>query len=193
MADLSHLGGLNEVAQLDLDNYAENKESTFRLPAEGRYTLRVTDNFTSESFGATQKGDLSITIDPTIVGPTNEGFQLRFSRVSAKTFQRGNQAVSQVGDFLKAVGVSGVMRTNADIADLVESTAGRTFDAKLVWSAYNRQTGYEVKGMAKFPKLADGTHQSWMLDPTPGAVDENGNPHRLLARLSIDRFIPAGQ
>lgn len=113
--------------------------------------------------------------------------------MSAKPFQRGNSTVSQVGDFLKSVGVSGVIRSNQDIANLVEQTSGRVFDAKLVWNGYNKVTGFEVKGMKNFPRTADGSHQSWMEDPTPGAVDDSGNPYRVMARLQIDRFIPLGQ
>ena len=193
MADLSHLGGLNPVEQLDLENYADSKESTFRLPAKGRYTLRAPESFPSAAFGRTKAGALSIQIDPTIVGPTNEGFTLRFTKISAKAFERAGLKVSQVGDYLRAVGVKGVIRSEQDAADLVEKTAGQVFEAKLDWRAYNTKTGFQLQGMERFPRLPDGTYQSWVEDPTPGAVDENGNKMRVRANLIIDRFIPQGE
>lgn len=190
MADLSHLGGLNDIEQLDLSNYADNKESTFRLPAEGRYTLRAPESFPAAAFGRTKGGALSIQIDPTIVGPTNEGFTVRFIKVSAKSFNRDGKIVSQLGDYLRACGVGGVIRSEQDAADLVEKTAGTVYEAKLVWRAYNTKTSFTLQGMTRFPRNADGSYQSWVEDPTPGAVDENGNPWKVRANLVVDRFIP---
>lgn len=194
MADLSHLGGLNAVEQLDLSNYADNKESTFRLPVEGRYTLAAPDSFPSSAFTRTKAGALSIQIDPTVVGPTNEGFTIRFVKVSAKPFRRDGKLVSQAGDYLRACGVTGVIRTEQDLADLIEQTAGRVYEAKIVWRAYNTKTAFTLQGMQRFPKLADGTYQSWVEDPTPGAVDpETGKAFRVRANLVIDRFIPVSE
>lgn len=194
MADLSHLGGLNDVVQLDLENYAENKESTFRLPAKGRYTLRAPDSFPQAAFGRTKAGALSIQIDPTITGPTNDGFTVRFTKVSAKPFQRDGKTVSQLGDMLKSVGITGVIRSEQDAADLVEQTAGMSYEANLDWRAYNGKTGWSLQGMQRFPKQADGTYQSWVEDPTPGAVDpETGKAYRVRANVIVDRYIPLGK
>jgi hypothetical protein len=194
MANLSHLGGLNEVEQLDLDNYADNKENTFRLPAEGRYTLRAPDTFPDAAFGRTKAGALSVSVDPTISGPSNEGFTIKFVKISAKSFMRDGKRVSQVGDYLRACGVTGVIRSEQDIADLVEQTAGKIYEGKLVWRAYNTKTQWSLQGMNRFPKLADGTHQSWIDDPTPGAVDpETGKAFKVRANLVVDRFIPLGE
>lgn len=189
MVDLSHLGGLNPVEQLDLENYADNKESTFRLPAKGRYTLRAPESFPDSAFGVTKAGALSIQIDPTIVGPTNEGFVIRFTKVSAKAFQRDGKTVSQVGDYLRATGYKGTLRNTQELADAVASTTGQTYEAKLDWRAY--RNGFQVQGMERFPKLPDGTHQPWIEHPTD--KDENGNPIRVPAYLIIDRFIPASE
>lgn len=196
MADLSHLGGLNPVEALDLENYADNKESTFRLPAKGRYTLRAPESFPPAAFTRTRAGSLSIQIDPTVVGPTNEGFTVRFVKVSAKTFDRDGVKVSQVGDYLRACGYRGPLNTEQAIADAVESTASAIYEAKLDWRAYNKRTGFSIEGMERFPKLADGTYQSWIVDPQEvGQVDENGRALRVLANLTIPfgGFIPAGE
>ena len=187
MADLSHLGGLNPVEALDLANYADNKESTFRLPAKGRYTLRAPESFPPAAFGRTKGGALSIQIDPTIVGPTSDGFTVRFTKVSAKPFKRDGVTVSQVGDYLRACGFKGTLADEQEIADAVESTAGAIYEANLDWRAYYKD-GFSLQGMQRFPRLADGSYQSWVEHPTE--KDENGNPVRVRANLIIDRFVP---
>lgn len=194
MADLSHLGGLNPVEALDLDNYAENKESKFQLPRKDRYSLQAPDTFPAAAFTRTKAGSLQIQIDPTIVGPTNEGFTVRFVKVSAKTFDRNGTKVSIVGDYLKSCGYQGKLQDEQAIADAVESTAGAVYEANLDWRAYNTKTGWSLEGMERFPKNEDGTYQSWVEDPTPNAKDENGKPYRVFANLYIPLggFIPAG-
>lgn len=195
MADLSALGELKPIEQLDLSNYSDNKESTFRLPEEGKYTLRAPDAFPTEAFTrAKNSGALLVQIDPTIQGPTHEGFTLRYTRISAKPFQRSGKTVSQVGDYLRACGVTGVIRNEQDVIDLASQTANTVYEAKVVWRAFNPKTNFSLQGMAKFPKNDDGTYQSWVEDPTPGAVDEKtGKAYKVRANLTIDRFIPQGE
>jgi hypothetical protein len=192
MADLSHLGGLNPVEALDLENYADNKEkvSSFRLPPKGVYTVQAPDSFPAAAFSRTKAGSLQIQIDPTIVGPTNEGFTVRFTKVSAKPFKRDGVTVSQVGDYLRSCGFSGVLADEQSIADAVEATAGAIYEAKLDWRAYSK-SGFSLQGMERFPKLADGSYQSWVEDPT--LKDENGNPVKVRANIIVDRFIPQGE
>lgn len=195
MADLSHLGGLKAVEQLDLDNtYPVAKESTFQLPPKGTYVMRAPDSFPGAAFSRTKADDLSVQIDPTIVGPDHEGFTVRFVKVSAKVFNRNGKGVSQVGDYLKACGFSGVLKGEDQIIEAVETTAGATYQAKLDWRAYNKRTGWTLEGMERFPKNEDGTHQSWVIDPTEvGKTDDTGRQLRVLANLTIPfgGFIPA--
>lgn len=197
MADLSHLGGLKEIEQLDVDNtYPVAKESTFQLPPKGVYTLRAPDSFPDAAFGRTKAGDLSVQIDPTIVGPVGEGTVIRFVKISNKGFKRGNQTVSQIGDYLAAHGYEGSLRTEQDVADAVEATAGQVYEAKLDWRAYNKRTGWSVEGMERFPKNEDGTYQSRIVDPAEqGKLDENGRQLVVFANLNIPfgGFIPANK
>lgn len=188
-ADISSLGNLQEIQPLDLDEYVDNKESTFQLPKAGRYLLRVAPEFPTSSFGATQAGALSITIDPTIVAPHNEGFLIRFTKVSCKQFKRGAKMASQAGDFLRACGLRGTYNTNQDLADAVASVASRTFEADLDWRAYNKNTKFSVEGMSRFPSDGQGGHLSYFLDPTD--KDENGDPVKLRANLVVSRYVPA--
>ena len=195
MSDISHLGGLNPIEQLDIDNtYPVAKESTFQLPPKGVYTLRAPDSFPSAAFGATKNGDLSVQIDPIIVGPTGEGMVVRFVKISNKAFKRGNQNASQVGDYLAACGFQGSLRTLDDVVEAVESTTGILYKAKLDWRAYNKRTGFSLEGMERFPKKEDGTYSSVLVDPAEvGKTDETGRQLVVFANLTIPfgGFIPS--
>lgn len=194
MADLSHLGGLNPTETLDLDStYPVTKESTFRLAPKGTYVLRAPDSFPTAAFGSTKNGSLSVQIDPTVTSGDYQGTTIRFQKVSATTFERGGKRVSQIGDYLKACGYSGSIRSNDDLANAVESTAGKTYQAKLDWRAYNKRTGLSLEGMERFPKLADGSYQPWIIDPAEvGKTDDNGRQLRVFANLQIPfgGFVP---
>lgn len=192
MADISSLSGLAPVEQLDLDSsYAVNKpKPKFQLPKRGVYTLQAPAQFTSESFGVSKAGALTVAIDPTILDESAAGYQLRYTKVSAKVYQRDGQNVSQLGDYLNACGVTGSFNSPQDLADAAEATAGLTFRAELDWRAY--KDGFEVEGMTKFPKLEDGTHQSWVDHPT-AKEERDGKqvPVRCFANLFIRNFLPA--
>jgi hypothetical protein len=191
MADLSALGGLQAVEPLDLANYVDAKESTFRLAPKGVYTLQAPPSFPTAAFSRTKSGNLSIQVDPTIAGPSNEGYTIRFVKISGKQFDRSGQKVSQIGDYLRACGYKGTLRNEQEQADAVESTANQVYQAKIDWRAFNKKTGFTVEGMERFPKREDGTYQSWIEDPTD--KDENGKAVRVPARLYIplNGFIPA--
>ncbi len=204
MADISHLGNLNPVQQLDLDaTYPVTKESTFSLPAKGTYTLRAPDSFPTAAFGETKNHDLSIQIDPTIVaGPggstEGEGRVVRFVKISNKSFKRKvdgtEKTASQVGDYLAACGWKGRITNDQEAADAVESTAGTVYQAKLDWRAYNTRTGFSLEGMERFPKKEDGTYSSIVVDPSEvGKKDDLGRQLVVFANLSIPfgGFIPA--
>ena len=187
-ADISSLGNLNSAEPLDLDLY-KDASAGFDLPKAGIYTLRAPDSFPSTSFGSTRNNDLSAQIDPTIVGPTNEGFNIRFTKISAKPFKRSGVTVSQIGDYLRACGRTGTVPAEPQaLADAVAETAGRVYQAELDWRAYNKNTGFQVEGMKNFPKTATGEPQSWIEDPSD--KDENGAPVRLRANLSVRRYLP---
>ena len=196
MIDLSHLGGLKPVEALDLENYADNKEkvSSFRLAPKGTYTVQAPDSFPPAAFSRTKGGSLQVQIDPTIVGPTHEGTLVRFVKVSAKTFERNKQIVSQVGDYLRACGFRGTLSNEQEIANAVAATANAIYELKLDWRAYNKRTGFSIEGMERFPKLQDGTYQPWITDPSEeGKTDEEGRPLKVFANLVVPfgGFIPS--
>lgn len=190
MADISHLGNLHSAAPIDLDMYPAAATSTFQLPKAGRYTLRAPESFPTEAFGETKSGFLSARIDPTIVGPSNEGFTIRFVKVSAKSWtdKKSGKEISQLGQDLKATGLTGEVPGEPQAqADAVEQTAGRIYEANLDWRVYNTSTGFNLEGMRNFPKNSDGTYQSWVVDPDD--KDEEGNAKRLRANLFVRGFI----
>lgn len=190
-ADISQIGNLQPVQPLDMDTYPEQK-SGFQLPKAGRYTVRAPESFPQTAFGATKAGALSAQIDPTIVGPTNEGFTVRFTKISAKTYERNGIPVSQFGDYLRATGVTGTIPGDAQgLAEAVERTAGAVYDVELDWEARHTPTGFQVKGMRNFPSDGNGGHQSWVTHPTE--KDDQGNPLRLRANVVVRRYIPQGK
>lgn len=189
MADLSALGTLNPVEQLDLSNYKDNKISTFQLPRKGRYSLQAPDSFPSTAFTRTNAGALSVQIDPKIVGPTNPGFEVRFVKVSAKPFKRDGITVSQLGDYLRACGSTAILRDEQEQADAAEATANQVYTADLDWRAYHKIGPVIVEGMENFPILADGSNQSWIAHPTE--KDEKGEPVKVRANLFVKRFLAA--
>ena len=167
-----------------------------KFPNKGWFTLRVTDNFTSESFKPNKANTaLTFQIDPTIVGPSNEGYQLKFNsgRISAKTYQRTDKGtgesktVSQLSDFLRAAGYSGVVPGDSqEQANLVEQQAGKTFDALLDWRAYDPSTGREVAGMENFPSDGNGGYRPYLESDTQ--TDEQGRAKKIWAALEIRSF-----
>ncbi len=169
-------------------------KKSFRLPKAGVYTLQAPSSFPSEAFGVARgSGALTVQIDPTIVGPTDEGTVLKFTRVSGKVFQRDGQNVSMLGDYLRACGVQGVFASAQDLADAVELTAGTTYQARLDWSIYKDGGKIKLDGMKNFPvDPATGEYQSWIEHPTE-TEERNGElvAKRVYANLRITDFIPA--
>lgn len=191
MADISNLN-LAANEPLNLDDYATiGGGGGSKFPRKGRYTLRAVESFPSEAFGTSKAGALTVQIDPTIVGPTNEGKQMKFTRISAKAFSRGGKSVSQVGDYLKACGVAGSLSNPQAIADAVEQTAGAIFEADLDWRAYGKESDgsvVELDGMENFPVREDGSHIPYVESKT--VTDETGAPKKFWANLQIQRFHP---
>lgn len=195
MADISQLGNLQSSEPLNLDMYADAKESTFRLPKKGRYTVKAPDAIPDTAFGASQAGYLKATIDPTIVARSdgdvsNAGFTVRFTSVSSKPFSRDGQSVSQMADYLRACGVRGQISGDPQaLADAVSNTAGQLYEVTLDWRVYNKVTGMSVEGMENFPRDEHGEPQPFVLDPND--VGPDGGPKRLRANIFVRKFHPA--
>lgn len=184
--DISQLGELRPVEQLDLDNYKPNQEPT-PLPKAGVYTMQAPDTFPPVT-RSQKSGAMLVELNPTIVEAPYEGYKVRFVKVSAKQFKRGGQQASQLGDYLKACGISGRLADEAAQAEAVDQTANKTFRAEVDWKVWNKATNSEIVGMEKFPSDGAGGHEPYIYT---GEKDENGNPVRLRANLVITRYIAA--
>ena len=191
MADISELGQLKASEPLDLDTYKLGGGGQ-PFPPRGRYTLQAPEQFT---FGKTNAGNLSAQIDPTIVGPEPyNGRTLRFTRVSAKTFESGpRKGASQLGDYLKATGRAGALSGDPqEAANAVEETANRTFEAELDWALFHKPSGLKIEGMQNFPSDGNGGRLPYIDSPT-GEKNEDGSTKRVWANLYIRRFYPASE
>lgn len=184
--DISALGNLLPVEPLDLAAYRDNQEMP-ALPKAGVYTFQAPE-FSETNFTASKAGALLAQIDPKIVGPTNPGYIVRFTKVSAKQFKRGKETVSQLGDYLRACGNRSKLQDEQAMADAVCETANLTYQAEVEWKAWDKKNQTEILGMEKFPSDGKGGHEPYFYT---GEKDENGNDVRLRANLQIIRFIPA--
>ncbi len=193
MSSISELGALMQAEPVDMSELAPKGPA---FPRKGRYTLRVPETLDPDfTFGSTQAGYLKATIDPTIVGPSNEGYTVRFVRLSAKVYnekfgESGTRKTSQIANFLASTGDKSTLTGDPDQAvALVLGTAGKEFAAQLDWSAYNKRTGVSVEGMENFPSDGQGGHLPWILDE--GDLDDKGKPKRIRANIYVRRFYAA--
>lgn len=183
---ISELGNLNPIEPLDLNTYPEAR--AFELPKAGVYDLQAPESFPREAFSATKANDLLVAVPSKILGPTNEGFELRFLRISSKQYPRRDGKIdSKVGEYLRSCGFKGLITDQQAQVDAIESTANLQYKALLDWEARNNSTGYTLRGMTNFPSNGNGGYQSWVADPTE--KDENGQPKRLRANLVVTRFL----
>ena len=194
MADISGLGTLAPSEPLDLDTYPDRTAGA-GFPRKGVYTLRAPESFPSAAFGKTKAGNLSIQVDSTIVGPTHEGITIRFQRVSAKTFARNGKVASQVGDFLRACGLKGAVPADPQtVANMVEGTANRTYQARVDWRLFAKGHGeggtdLVIEGMESFPSDGKGGYLPFVQSKTQLGPD--GNPQMLRANLEVTDYIAA--
>ena len=192
MANISELGTVNRTEPIDDSMYKDAQP--FRLPPAGQYTLQAPDA-DAITFGKSRAGYLNARIDPTIVGPTGENTVVHFTRVSAKPYQRSGTVVSQIGDYLRSCGVPANLTGDPqEAADLVEGTAGDTFEAVLDWEVFARGqnedgTDFVLRGMRNFPSDGNGGFQHAVTSPTE--VDPlTGEKKMLRANLVVRRYIP---
>jgi len=199
MIDISELGNLKDAEPLDLDIYRDSQEAQ-PLPHKGRYTVQAPDSFPATAFKAAKSGYLSAQIDPKIIGPTNEGYTIRFVRVSAKPFKRGGVTVSQLGDYLRATGRRGQVGSDPQAqADAVEQTANQVYQIDADWRAYCTNCGFSIEGEGRFPANGTGEHTPWTVcpnckDPEDVTFKDEGRDQRQLAlraNLVVSRYVAA--
>lgn len=191
LVDISALGNLEPVSPIDLSVVPEAPKKAFSFPRAGVYTVQAPEVIPAEAFGKTQAGNLKARVDPTIVGPSNEGFEVRFTNLSAKVYpdSRTGLETSQVAQYLQAFGVTEELTGDPQqAANLIAGTAGQTAQVYGDWVIEHRATGYKLSGMKNFPSDGNGGYLS--LIEHPDATDEEGKPIRLRANFVIKRWLP---
>ncbi len=189
---ISELGNLQASEPVDLTEQAPKGPA---LPSKGRYTLRVPELDPAFTFSSTQAGFLSASLDPTIVGPTNDGYQVRYVKLSAKTYREtvgedGSRTTSQIANFLAACGDKRTLSGEPEQAvEAVLEQSGKEFTAQLDWRAYNKRTGEATEGMENFPSDGQGGYLPWIVDEAD--LDEKGRPKRIRANIYVRRFYAA--
>ena len=191
--DISALGTLQPTQPIDLSVVPEAPKKAFMFPRAGRYTVRAPEAITAESFSSTKAGNLSARVDPTIVGPTNEGYDIRFTNLSAKVYTdpRTNTETSQVAQYLQAFGITDKLDgTPEQAANLIASTAGKTAEVWADWVSEHRASGFKLRGMRNFPNKDDaGNFLPFVTHPDSSVTDANGEPLRLRANLVVSRWL----
>lgn len=176
MADLTGLD-LQEPERLEGD-YTEAGAIPNPPPA-GRYLCQVPETF---EFGTSKAKALKVQIDPLVIADgEHKGYRIRFTSASFKRFKRGNGMASQVEDYLRANGIATIPQSNAEAAQLIESTAGRVIPVDLDWEAYDKESQETVaKSYDEFPSDGNGGRLPYV---------ENANGKRLRANARVRRFI----
>ena len=195
--DISALGNLAPVQPLDLSVIPEQPaRKEFSFPKAGVYEVRAPESFPSEAFTPTQNGSWGARVDPVVVGPTNEGFEVRYQRIypTVYTDPRTGLETSSVAQYLQAFGITEKLDGTAQQAiDLIASTAGKTAKAYLQWEIRHAASGFKLRGMKQFPKGINGEPQPWAEHPDETLKGEDGQRLRLRANVFISRWIPLGQ
>jgi len=192
VVDISALGNLEPVAPIDLSVIPEAPKKAFSFPKSGVYTVVAPEVIPAEAFGKTQAGNLSARVDPKIAGPSNEGYEIRFTNLSAKVYQdpRTGLDTSQVAQYLQAFGITEELDgTPQQAANLIASTAGQTAEVYADWVAEHRPTKFKLSGMKNFPSDGNGGFTPYVEHPDSSVTDAEGKALRLRANLVIKRWI----
>jgi len=134
---------------IDMASYEDGGKSFVSLPPEGKY-MGQAPVITDESFGLTNAGHRKVTLDPiTIVSDEGKGYQIRFTRLSAKKYSNRNG--SQVLDFLRACGINAPINSDEEMKAYLKMCSGRTFQFALQWEGYDKNDpNRDLRGADKF-------------------------------------------
>jgi hypothetical protein len=175
MADVNTTD-LREPDPIAADGYVDGGGKVIPIPPKGTYTLTTTNI----EWGADRDGYLQATMTHKVndAGKAHDQHEVRYHRISTKKWP--NREASSMGDYIRAFGVRELPTSNTQYQAVVNSLAGRPFEAGLDWEIYNQEKGVQLKGMDSFPETAGGGRQDWVPDPT-----EKGKKLYARARVSF--------
>jgi hypothetical protein len=205
ITSLSELENLN--VDVEVAPPAEYVDSGNSIIPEGMYDLAITEWDVSTNRETKQPDGKAIILNVRVVGGDLDGRTARNIRVWTTVYERNGAKASQLGDLIRAIDDSVTWTTLAEAGSVIQRAKdqGQTFRAKLKWEAFDAEwfedqggktmdkKSPEAKqlrkqattaGMANFRQAPDGTF-------LPEAMGPSGNP--LVARLSLDRFVPSGK
>jgi hypothetical protein len=167
MSNLSGIGQVNEIPQVDWDNFnpqaAKSKWNAPPTPVGPDnkpltyYVQLPSDMSKPERVRTTQKGDRSFALGPlTFVKSGNsavDGQTIRFYDASVKLFVNkdgGTSNVNAIGKVLRAAGITAKPQTDEQYQQAVKGLAGRVIPVYIDWEARDRETGYTLRGYSNF-------------------------------------------
>lgn len=159
MNDLAQTG-LREPEQLDWDNAFKSSAYVAPPPAydQGGNRQVYYGIVKGVTKGDPDQGYLNFLLDPIVLTKAGsyDGYTLRFTRASARPFERNGQVMkgnpNKLASFLKAAGLPARPQTNSEYEAAVKAAVGRVFPFVGDWEAYNKDTGERIKGYLNFPE-----------------------------------------
>lgn len=148
---------LREPEQMNWDNYNPASKYVPPPPCKGVdgknlvYTAQVPTAIEQE---VTDEGLRQYLLDPlTIKGNGVDNYQIRFYRVNVKKFERNGKPIdaSSAGNLIRACGIIAKPQKNSEYDATLNATKGKVFQCVLDWTAFNKDTGDDIKGYDNFP------------------------------------------
>jgi len=159
---------LTEPAQVDWANYGKSgyQPPPPALDANGKPIVYqgkavVSQDEEPDTFGDDGGVYLQFKLDPlTIIGPTNAGYEIKFTRASVRPYtvlgadgkrvpKKGNP--NKLADYLKAAGATAKPQLNSEYIAAVNLVKSKPFSFVVDWEARNSDTGEKIKGYNAFP------------------------------------------
>ncbi len=149
---------------------------------------------TDKDMGETKYDDppyREYTIDPIVItrsGPNVDGYVIRFTRVSTKSFinRKTGEPLgrSSASNLLQSAQIQGKPQSNPEFDGAMKQAGGRTVNFTVDWYGKAKDTGEKVRGYANFPDDPDRPGQKKaILKAGDTYLDENGAPQTLRAEV----------
>lgn len=201
MADINELSGEALPEDVNLDELPEQFGGGFELPQPGRYSFKLPDN-TGDIFEEVVVGDtkrLRVNFRwPKETGPEQDrrlvmegGQKLNWSVSNAPMGSRPSGLANLLGHGL---GYGGVLKTNKDYAMAIKDAHGAIFQANVVWTARNKDTGQRYSSRPYLNKKTGVEVKPIPRDASGKYLETFTDAHGVELRCfpDLEQFGPAG-